>query len=194
MGRGNPKEKKNRIDYITGRLIEDKSLRFKHVWPEYELVYGMSKQTFQGEWKAAKEAARVHNLDILEAKKHTAIQLECESIRKSIKTKNERVLILQKQVEALRKQLKEGTTADYGMVNGFHIPFERDMNIREYNDTRRTLREIQAEISKIEGDYAPEKHIVETLQPILSDDFYEQNEATKLIEDIEDAEIIEEDE
>lgn len=70
----------------------------------------------------------------------TKTQEAVEAAKKGIKTKNERLLILQAQVDELLIDLTED-----------------EISLTDKAYLRKTLKEIQAEISKMEGDYAPSK-------------------------------------
>jgi ATP-dependent Lon protease len=70
----------------------------------------------------------------------TLVQETIEAVKTGLKTKQERLLILQGQVDAILEDLKDERLK----------PTDRAY-------LRKTLKDIQAEISKIEGDYAPIK-------------------------------------
>jgi ATP-dependent Lon protease len=70
----------------------------------------------------------------------TLVQETIEAVKTGLKTKQERLLILQGQVDAILTDLKD-----------------EKLKATEKAYLRKTLKDIQAEISKIEGDYAPEK-------------------------------------
>lgn len=77
-----------------------------------------------------------------------------------LKSREERLEILQIQVDALIKQITEAKDVQYVTISGQVQKVNTDMDARTAAYLRRTLRELQAEISKIEGDYSPEKRNV----------------------------------
>lgn len=70
----------------------------------------------------------------------TLVQETIEAVKTGLKTKQERLLILQGQVDAILEDLSDPRLK----------PTDKAY-------LRKTLKDIQAEISKIEGDYAPVK-------------------------------------
>lgn len=80
-----------------------------------------------------------------------------KSIKNGLKTKNERLLIYQKQINAIESELENGTTKESKIIGGKLKEIVRDLMPIEKSSMRKTLKDLQAEISKIEGDYAPAK-------------------------------------
>lgn len=74
----------------------------------------------------------------------TLIEETKEAVKLGIKSKLERLLILQKEVDACLIDLAND-----------------ELEISEKVALRKTIKELQSEISKIEGDYAPQKHNLE---------------------------------
>lgn len=71
-----------------------------------------------------------------------------KAVKNGLKTKSERLMILQNQVDACLSELDE--------LN----EIEKTGVIYEKVALRQTIKQLQAEISKIEGDYAPKKQEV----------------------------------
>lgn len=99
----------------------------------------------------------------MEAREKIMDELELTETKKIIKTKTQRLLEYQGLVADCLTDLSTGTTRDtyFDKTTGKPKNYRRPMTIFEYNQTRRTLKEIQVEISKIEGDYAPEKQSID---------------------------------
>ncbi len=77
-----------------------------------------------------------------------------EAVETWLKSKLERVLILQTEVDACLNDL-----------------YESELSIIEKVRLRLAIRELQAEVSKIEGDYAPNKlEHAATTQPPFTDE------------------------
>lgn len=85
----------------------------------------------------AKPAATTIHRKSAKAKEEAIIQEETEAVRNGLKTKNERLMILQTQVDECLKELDL-------------LPKNRTI---ERVSLRRSIRDMQVEIGKIEGDY-----------------------------------------
>lgn len=92
---------------------------------------------------------------------------------KGVKTRHERILILQDEIEAIRAELKRGKDIGFVIVNGKKKKVVKSIDLSTRAYLRRTIKELQAEISKIEGDYAPEKRELEVTTPIENDIDYD---------------------
>lgn len=73
-----------------------------------------------------------------------------QAVKTQINTKNERLAILQKQIDELMYDLQ------HGMIEKGDGSL-RELNPVEKSKLRQVIKEIQSEISKIEGDYAVSK-------------------------------------
>jgi len=80
---------------------------------------------------------------------------------RGLKTRHERLLILQEEVEAARAELKAGKDIGYVVVDGKKKRTVKSISVATKAYLRRTIAVLQAEISKIEGDYAPEKREID---------------------------------
>ena len=115
----------------------------------------VSQRTFDRYWKTANEQHMAKQQAI---KKEIAIVDKEDAInarKNGLKTKNERLMILQNEVDKCLLDLypvKGKKPTVFGKVA-----------------LRKTIKELQSEISKIEGDYAPEKSEV-NIRGKLTDD------------------------
>lgn len=103
----------------------------------------ISQRTFDRYWKTAQEQ---HTAKQQAIKSEIAIvdkEAAIDARRNGLKSKNERLMILQNEVDRC--------LLDLYPVKG------KKPNIFNKVSLRRTIKELQAEISKIEGDYAPTK-------------------------------------
>lgn len=148
---------------LLEKQLTDASLTDRTIWVKLKLT----KSTF---YRIKPQATAL--LDERLAKKRSiteAIVSEgaVEAAKKGIKTRHDRVMVLQEQCDKLREMLKKGE--DIGHI----VTDDRIKSVRKRmdNNTRgyllRTLRELQAEISKIEGDYAPEKKEHDFTHPVI---------------------------
>lgn len=80
-----------------------------------------------------------------------------QAAKNGLKTKNDRVLNLQRQVDDIQADLDAGVLVDYVIIQGKVQKVNKEMNAETKAYLRKTMKDIQAEISKIEGDYAPTK-------------------------------------
>lgn len=85
------------------------------------------------------------------------IQGAIEGVEKHIRSKHERILILQNQIELSLQELQTNIGEGYYLQKKKVVEYKRPLSPFERSTIRKTIRELQAEISKIEGDYAPIK-------------------------------------
>ena len=116
-----------------------------------------TERTADTYWKEAKEAYKIE-LEAINDKRTEIYQSEqIEAFKPQIKTKLERLLTYQSHIDKIELELITGKTQDvYNTKDGLQF-IERDLSTLEKNSLRKTLKELQSEISKIEGDYAPTK-------------------------------------
>lgn len=81
-----------------------------------------------------------------------------ECLKSGLKSKIEREAELEKKIDELNKIIEIGTTKDYYIHNGKARTYNRDISILEKTRTVNEIRQLNAELSKMRGDYAPDKH------------------------------------
>lgn len=81
-----------------------------------------------------------------------------EAAKTGLKSKTDRVLLLQKQVEDIQADLTDNKTVGYVIIGGVVQKVTKELAAREKAYMRKCMKEIQSEISRIEGDYAPNRH------------------------------------
>lgn len=148
---------KHRQAWILEELKKSPLLSFGECFSKYSVKFSKSEKTFSKDWKKAQSELKTYQNKVQKEKERVSIETEVEAIKQGLKTKTERLLNLQKLVDDCLKDLAEGMTNDVAFKNGEPKQYRRKMTIAEYNQTRKTLKELQSEISKIEGDYAPNK-------------------------------------
>ncbi len=127
-----------------------KSATFGIIGQKYLLARNRFKETFDKtlkEWQQAKENATNEQMQANQK----------ESLKSGIKTKLERLIELQKQVEQLQKELHDNRTIISTFYDGAMITDYRELTPLERAKIHQVIKEVRAEISKIEGDYAPTK-------------------------------------
>lgn len=144
------------IDFIISEL-NNGNVQYKDVMLVFVSKFELSEQTFVRYWKQANENHKEQRELINNAKINTTIATEKEAVKIGLKSKIDRLLILQKLVDECLEQLTTKQCNDTIIVEGTVKNIKRLMNQRELNDTRKTLQSLQSEISKIEGDYAVAK-------------------------------------
>lgn len=140
---------KSRQEWIYETLTLE-GLGFSEMFSKYSEKFSKSEVTFSKDWNIANERYIEYQNKANKAKEEASIAKEVEAVKMGLKTKNERLLIYQSQVDNMLLELE--TKQCYDDEGNM-----RAMTQRELNDTRKTLQVIQSEISKIEGDYAPTK-------------------------------------
>lgn len=148
---------KSRQQWILEQLTQRPTLSFVDCFSEYSGIYRRSEKTFSIDWNKSKEKHMKLQQAAGAAKEAAFIASEVEATKKGIRTKHERLLILQKQVDNTIGELELNTTKEVRIRGGKAISIPRELNVYERNQMRKVLRDLQAEISKIEGDYAPTK-------------------------------------
>lgn len=147
----------HRQQWILEELKKSPLLSFEGCWTKYKLNYTNSRSTFVNDWKKAQSEFKTYQNKLQTEKERVSIETEIEAVKQGLKTKIDRLLNYQKLVDDCLKDLAEGMTNDISFKEGKPTQYRRKMTITEYNQTRKTLKELQSEISKIEGDYAPIK-------------------------------------
>ncbi len=83
-----------------------------------------------------------------------------KAIENGLRTKSERLLFLQNEIDEMEKQLR-GEVAFTWIHNSkilkSHSIDEFNLPVQIQNELRRLIRDYQSEISKLEGEYAPAK-------------------------------------
>jgi sulfate adenylyltransferase subunit 1 (EFTu-like GTPase family) len=134
-----------RQEWILEQLTERPTLSFGDCFSEYLVKYSKTEQTFAKDWNNSKERHTERQQAINAAKEVAIIKEEVKAAKNGLKSKHERLMILQDQVDATLVDLQD-----------------EELEYRDKVALRKVLRELQAEVSKIEGDYAPAKTEVST--------------------------------
>jgi hypothetical protein len=138
------------VDFIVSEL-EKGNVSYTTVFEVFLSNFKVSEPTFAKYWKIANEAYKERRSLINEAKFNETIIAEKEAVKSIIKSKIERLEIYQKEIENCIKELTHGFTEET-KNNGELIT--RPLTISEKSLLRKTIKDLQSEISKIEGDYA----------------------------------------
>lgn len=149
---------KIRQAWIVDELKISPNITYLEMFTKYSCAFtNLSLRTFAKDWKAATEEHKTYLAKVHKVKEKISICEDVKAFKEGLRGKTERLFTLQNLVDDCLKDLTEGKTDDEYFKNGKPVPYRRKMTNTEYNQTRRTLKDLQAEISKIEGDYAPAK-------------------------------------
>ena len=146
---------KYRQQWILDSLKVNPMTSYNEMFTIYLLSFtNLSRQTFNKDWMVSTKLLKSYQKEINSAKLAQSIKSEKQAVKNGLKTKFDRLMILQNQVDQCLDQLTSRQCDDVYIFDGSAISYKRNMNQREINDTRKTLNTLQIEISKIEGDYA----------------------------------------
>ena len=144
-----------RINQIAKELANGKErgellVKFGKKW-------SMSKSSFDRLLKNAKPIAK--RLSDLKAKvvNDTITAETKEATRNGLKSKFDRVMILQEEVYRCLNELYEPGTDNFADFGGGRKNVKKQLTVIEKVKLRQVINQMQSEISKIEGDYAPDK-------------------------------------
>lgn len=156
------------IDFILTELRKG-NVEPKSIITQFCTKFHKTDRTFWNMWNIASEEYKTE-LEAIKKEKAELYQAETlEAFKTQIKSKIERLAIYQTQIDHIEKELETGKTKELlGYKDGKAQVIERDLTVFEKNSLRKTLKELQAEISKIEGDYAPKQiEMVEGINIII---------------------------
>lgn len=144
------------IQFIIDQLKSGNVERGK-VMAKFGKKWQIGIRTFDRVWKRAQEIHLDNQQAINELKAKEYTKSELSSVKSQIKSKNERLLILQTEIEQTRAELERDLEYDYPVIQGKVQKVSRGLTAAERARLRDTLQKLQSEISKIEGDYAAVK-------------------------------------
>ena len=119
--------------------------------------YPMNVRNFDRHWKSANDFFTVEQKKLEEKKLAVATREEKKKVKFGVKSKIQRILILQEQVEKALGILENGKFSEIRLIRGEGKSFERNLYPTEITALQASIRALQSEISKMEGDYAPQK-------------------------------------
>lgn len=145
---------KNRQTWILDSLKSEPSLSYSDMYAKYSLKFAKSKKTFDKDWKQAQKQHQDYQKQAQQVKLEESLAAEKEAVKKGLKTKIDRITILQKQIDNILERLEKGThPQEVRNHDGKIQRYERTLTPSEITAYNRTIRELQSEISKMEGDY-----------------------------------------
>lgn len=177
---------KTRQQWIYDLLKSEPDLLYGDVFTKYlQKFTKLSRQTFTKDWNIAKQRHQDYQQKLQKEKEAISIKEDLEPLKRGLKTKNDRLITLQKQIDATERELEIGTFTEIKRDGDKALKFERPLTPYEKAMMRRTIKHLQSEISKIEGDYAPTKVDHSTLGKSLNTSNVNWEDApTELLEEI----------
>ena len=148
----------HRQEWILEELKREPLLSYGEMWAKYGLKWGKRKTTFNKDWKASQERLQTYQKKVQKEKEAVSIAVEKEAIKKGLKTKIERLLILQNEVDKIIREIENGYCTDNIVSDGIPTCIMRPLRPMEISAMRKNIKDLQSEISKIEGDYATARH------------------------------------
>lgn len=141
------------IDFIVFQLNKGNN-QCKDICSLFCSKFHLTERSFMKYWKLANEVHRIEREAINKVRIKEAITQEIEAVRIQIKSKIERLDIYQKEIDNCLSDLDNGYTTELTPKGAL---VKRPLTISERAMLRKTIKDLQSEISKIEGDYAPTK-------------------------------------
>ena len=152
---------KNRQKWIFD-LLKVEGLGYGECFGKYSVKFGRTERTFDKDWKKANTLISDYQKRADKVKEDASIENEIEVLKSGLKTKNQRLLFYQNQIDVMEKQLI-GETKIYFIINNKPVvnpnsKGEYILPLEKQNEIRKQIKDYQTEISKIEGDYAATKN------------------------------------
>jgi hypothetical protein len=143
------------IELIIEQL--NQGLPYKETFKVIQSNSKLVESTFASYWKIANERYSETQKEVQTAIVSTTIAEAVEAVKSGLKSKYDRLIELQKQVESLEVELKNNIMIVHTFSDGQLIQGIRPINALEKASINKTIKEIRAEISKLEGDYPATK-------------------------------------
>ena len=149
------------IAYIVDELRKGNGERGK-VLAKFVKKWQTSARTFDRAWQKAQIQYQILSSAIEQKKDEATTQAALIDVSNGLKSKSERLMNLQRQADDLQRMLDHNITPDIvkSPKQLEYMEIERKLTYVERATLMKSLRDLQGEISKIEGDYAPTKQDV----------------------------------
>lgn len=101
-----------------------------------------------------------------------SVQSAKESAQMGLKSKLDRQMLLQKQIDDIQAEIDRGILEEYAYISGKYKKVDKVMNAETKAQLRKTMKDLVAELNKMDGAYAPTKlfHQGELTQKLLNVD------------------------
>lgn len=148
---------KTRQEWILDELKKIPDLTYSEVFGKYSVNFGKSNRTFDKDWRIAQEKFTEYRSIVNREKAEITAKEEAKGILKAISTKEERLQSLQEMIDIAKEELRTGTHNETVKSKDVEVNYTRLLTPTEKARARNTILNLQAEMSKIEGDYAPKR-------------------------------------
>jgi hypothetical protein len=154
----------NKQAYPTFILDELKkgNVKYKDVFEVFLRKFKCSEPTFSKYWKIAQKEFDLFTKASQKEKDEQYNEKHNEAFKSGLKLKIDRLMILQNEVNEVLLRMARNSEVDILNIDGRLQKIPRPLTVNEMMLCKRTLRDLQSEISKIEGDYAPTKQDLTT--------------------------------
>ncbi len=145
-----------RISAIAKELANGKT-GFELV-EKYGKRWNVKKTSINNYIKLAKPIAKTLQSKADNAASEVMVAEIKEATLKGLKTKHERLMILQNEVDRCFSELYDDAVDNFADFGGGRKNVKKQLTVIEKVKLRQVIYQLQSEISKIEGDYAPVKN------------------------------------
>lgn len=155
-----PKHAERRI-WLFNYIATNAHASYKQIEQDFKEKFSVSRTTFTNCYAEVRELLQKTAEKVNESIVELGVENSLKAVKQGLHTKLERLLTLQEQIDQSVAELKENKAFEVSWQNGVKKQTERPLTVQEKATLRRVIKELQAEISKIEGDYTIEKKEIE---------------------------------
>jgi len=157
--------------YILNLLRADDILSSGDGFQRYSKKFQKSRRTFTKDWEKANIVHKEYRGKVNAAREDASIIVEVEAVKQGLKSKIDRALFYQNQIDIMEMQLTGAAQFTFIVANKpvkshntktgeFILPIEKQNEIRDQ------IKSYQTELSKMEGDYITAKFAQEPITAI----------------------------
>lgn len=117
----------------------------------------ISRTTFDRHWKTANDTQKERQEKASKMADRVYVETKVNSLQIGLKSKLEKQLHIQKEIDGIQSDIDRGILEDYVVLGGRLQTVNKIMNAETKAYLRKTIKELYAELNKMEGDYAPTK-------------------------------------
>jgi hypothetical protein len=142
------------LDMLNSGIVDP-----KNIISGFCSKFQKTERTFWNKWKISQSEYQILLTERQKAKNSTIVSNDVQNVSNGLKSKSERLMNLQRQADDIQRMLDSNITPDIvkSPKQLEYMEIERKLTYIERAQLMKALRELQSEISKIEGDYAPIK-------------------------------------
>jgi len=148
--------------YILDLLKSEAGISYNVMFTKTLQRYTVSRQTFTKDWIKANAVYKEYRGKVKAAREEASIILEVDAVKQGLKSKIDRALFYQNQIDIMEMQLTGATQFTFIVAHKpvkshntktgeFVLPMEKQ------NEIRAQIKSYQTELAKMEGDYMTAK-------------------------------------